>query len=85
MAFNNNRYILSTFAFFLLYGIACALEVHLPIRLPSYLGWLVTHLFLLVTAPLAIEPYIKNPEFFIRHVALLFKIKDTKNIGGIFL
>ena len=72
VAFNDTRYILPTFSFFLLHGIACALEVHLPIRLPSYLGWFVTHLFLLVTAPLAIEPYIKSQEFFICHVPPLF-------------
>ncbi|CAF1261783.1 unnamed protein product [Rotaria sp. Silwood1] len=72
IAFNDTRYIVPTFVFFLLHGIACCVEVHLPIHVPSYLGWLMTHIFLLVTAPLAMGPYITKQEFFIRHVPPFF-------------
>ncbi|CAF2745329.1 unnamed protein product [Rotaria sp. Silwood2] len=47
-----------TFIFFFLHGIACSIETKMKIQLPKYVEWIITHIFLLITAPLAVKPFI---------------------------
>lgn len=56
---------LSAFAFFLLQGLACCLETCLTIRLLPVSGWFITHVFLLLTAPLAIGPFTRQGPVFL--------------------
>ena len=48
------------FLFFVLHGIACYLETDMKIQLPEYVRWLITHIFLLITAPLMFGPFMKS-------------------------
>jgi hypothetical protein len=60
IVFNDTSSALPTFAFFLLQGIACCIETYTKIQLPQPLGSLVTHTFLLITAPMCIGIYTRE-------------------------
>ncbi len=56
---------LPSFLFFILQGIACCIEVKCPFSLPKPLGIILTHAFLLVTAPLYLGLFTRaGPEFY---------------------
>ncbi|CAF1396132.1 unnamed protein product [Rotaria sordida] len=64
---------LSPFLFFLLQGIACCIEVMCPFTPPKLLGILLTHGFLLITAPLYVGLFTRaGPEFYEFNKPLLF-------------
>jgi len=46
--------------FFFLHGLVCSFEAKIKIQLPEYISWLGTHIFLLLTAPLMLEPFMKK-------------------------
>ncbi|CAF1127755.1 unnamed protein product [Rotaria sordida] len=49
-----------TFIFFLLHGIAYSIETKMKIQLPKLVGCIITHLFLLITSPLVVKPFIQS-------------------------
>ncbi len=56
---------LPSFLFFILQGIACCVEAKCPFTLPKPLGIVLTHAFLLVTAPLYIGLFTRaGPDFY---------------------
>ncbi|CAF3960182.1 unnamed protein product [Rotaria sordida] len=64
---------LSPFLFFILQGIACCIEVMCPFTPPKLLGILLTHGFLLITAPLYVGLFTRaGPEFYEFNKPLLF-------------
>jgi hypothetical protein len=48
------------FMFFILHGIACCFEANMKLELPEHVGWLMTHAFLMCTAPLILAPFLKE-------------------------
>ncbi|CAF0941630.1 unnamed protein product [Rotaria sordida] len=60
VAFDDVSTLFPTFIFFFLHGIGCCFETKMKIQLPKYIGWILTHAFLLLTAPLVLEPSIKR-------------------------
>lgn len=65
--------VLSTFAFFLLHAILCSIEPPLLGQLPTPLKWLITHLILFLTLPLATGPSTRQgPAFFLASPPPLF-------------
>ena len=63
--FDDTQAIWITLAFFLMHGILCCAESYLAFPLPAPWGWLVTHLILFFTLPLATGPSTRNgPAFF---------------------
>jgi hypothetical protein len=65
VVFNDLSSLFLTFIFFLLHGIACCFEANMKIQLPEHVGWLITHGFLLFTAPLVLKPFIKEGSTFL--------------------
>lgn len=57
---NDTRAIMPTFTFFFLHGVACCMEKYLSIRLPAFLGWLLTNCFILLTLPLCTLSYSRQ-------------------------
>lgn len=72
VAFHNRSSLLPAFMFFFLHSIACYLEANLKLQLSAYMRWLGTHVFLLITAPLMLEPFIKEGSTFFIHYWPLF-------------
>ncbi|CAF3260842.1 unnamed protein product [Rotaria sp. Silwood2] len=60
VAFDDVSSLFPTFIFFFLHGIGCCFEANMKIQLPKYIGWILTHVFLLLTAPFVLEPSIKR-------------------------
>lgn len=55
----------STISFFILHGLACAIEANTSFGLPKPLSWLLTQLFLLSTASLQLGPFTRmGPEMY---------------------
>jgi hypothetical protein len=76
VAFDDISHLFPTFMFFLIHGIACCLEANITIQFSEYIGWLITHTFLLLTAPMVLEPFInKGFPFFVVHPPPLFHIE----------
>ncbi|CAF3412175.1 unnamed protein product [Rotaria socialis] len=75
VVFNDVSSVLSTFAFFIVNGIACGIEAYMKIQLPQPLGSLVTHLFLLLTAPMCIGIYTREAAYFPVNVPPLYDNK----------
>ncbi|CAF0994925.1 unnamed protein product [Rotaria sp. Silwood1] len=67
---------LPAFTFFLLHGIACCAEAYCPIVLPKPIGIIVTHTFLLLTAPLYVGLFTRaGPDFFVPNAPSLLNAK----------
>ncbi|CAF2884456.1 unnamed protein product [Rotaria sp. Silwood2] len=67
---------LPAFTFFLLQGIACCAEAYCPIVLPKPIGIAVTHMFLLLTAPLYVGLFTRAaPNFFVLNAPSLLNAK----------
>lgn len=64
IVFNDTSSAYSTFGFFLINGVACCIENYLKIRFPQPFGSLFTHFFLLLTAPMFVSLYTREPEYF---------------------
>ena len=76
IAFDDTSHLLPTFLFFFFHGIACCLETYIQIRSSNYIRWLLTHVFLLITAPLLLEPFVKNGSpYLVVHPPPLFHIQ----------
>jgi hypothetical protein len=67
VTFNDTSSLFPTFMFFLLHGIACSLEANMKLELSEHVGWLLTHIFLLITAPLMLGSFIKEGSQFSMH------------------
>lgn len=61
--FNDNSSALSTFMFFFINGIACCVEAYIGIQLAQPFASLMTHIFLLLTVPMCIGPFIQDSAF----------------------
>ncbi|CAF1462679.1 unnamed protein product [Adineta steineri] len=55
-----------TFCFFFLHGIACCVEANTNMQFDDHVRWVLTHTFLLITAPLMIGPFIKEGSVFLK-------------------
>ena len=64
--FDDRSTLLRTFLFFFLHGLASSLEARLPAALPRPLACITTHAFLLLTAPLFLEPFVSEHSLFFR-------------------
>jgi hypothetical protein len=76
VAFKDVQPAISNIAFFLLHGIACAIEANIGFQLPTPLAWLLTQSFLLATASLQIGPFTRiGPEFYAINPSILYDQK----------
>ena len=57
---NDYQDLFPTFLFFVLNGIICSMKISFENRLPKLIRCLITNLFLLLTAPLVLQPFIKK-------------------------
>ncbi|CAF1194798.1 unnamed protein product [Adineta steineri] len=74
VALKDYQTIIPALVFFVLHGMACTIEAHVPFQLPVLLSWLLTQLFLLVTASLQIGPFIRiGPKFYSLNPPPLFE------------
>ena len=62
--FDDRSTLVRTFLFFFLHGLASSLETRLPASLPRPLACIATHTFLLLTAPLFLEPFVSQHSLF---------------------
>ena len=60
VTFDDVGYLFPAFMFFVLHGVACGFEVRMKMKLSAHVRWLLTHAFLLLTAPLLLEPFVKK-------------------------
>lgn len=58
--FNDIPAAFSALIYFILHGLVCCLEVHVKIRLPVVIRWMLTQGFLLVTAPMMLRPFLEK-------------------------
>ncbi|CAF0814924.1 unnamed protein product [Rotaria sordida] len=65
VAFDDKSSLFPTFMFFFLHGIACSIETNMKFQLPVYVGWTITHAFLLITSPLVARPFIEKGSLFL--------------------
>ncbi|UJR32578.1 hypothetical protein I4U23_020038 [Adineta vaga] len=73
---HDSQVALSSLLFFILHGIACTIEAHIPFRLPILVSWFYTQLFLLATASLQIGVFVRaGPDFFPVNAPLFFDQK----------
>ena len=63
--FDDISYAISTFFFFFLHGLACCLEKLSQTNPMEHIGWFLTHVFLLLTAPLVLRPFAIEKSFLI--------------------
>jgi len=76
IVFDDISSVFLAFIFFVLHGIACCFEAKMKIELPEHVAWLITHAFLIYTAPLMITPFIKEGStFFMLNPPLLFDVE----------
>jgi len=76
VAFDDLSHLFPTFFFFFIHGLACCVEANLKIQLSEYIGWFLTHMFLLLTAPFLLEPFIKKGSpYLVVHPPPLFHIE----------
>ncbi|CAF1506650.1 unnamed protein product, partial [Rotaria sordida] len=75
VSFDAESSLFPTFMFFLLHGIACSIETKMRIQLPKPVGWIITHIFLLITSPLVVNPFIdKRPSFVMLNPPLFINV-----------
>jgi hypothetical protein len=72
VVFNDTSSALPTFAFFVVNSIACCIEAYMDIQLSQPFGSLVTHFFLLLTAPMCIGLYTREAAYFPVNVPPLY-------------
>lgn len=76
VVFDDKSILFSTFMFFALHGIICSLEANIKFQFPEYISWLLTHIFLLLTSPIIIGPFIKKEStFLIQHPPPLINVE----------
>ncbi|UJR20073.1 hypothetical protein I4U23_023205 [Adineta vaga] len=59
--FNDYSFLILTFLLFFLHGLVCCFEANIKVKLPHYIGWLTTHLFLLLTTGQGSTFILLNP------------------------
>ncbi|CAF0977235.1 unnamed protein product [Rotaria sordida] len=73
-SFDDKSSLFPTFMFFLLHGIACSIETKMKIQLPKYVGWIITFIFLLITSPLVVKPFL-DKRFIMLNPPLFFDVE----------
>lgn len=74
--FQDHRAAASNMLFFLLHGVACTIEAHIPFRLPAPVTCLLTQIFILATIYLQIGPFTKlGPDYYLVNAPPLFDLK----------
>lgn len=63
--FDDYSALFPAFMFFLVHGLVCCFEANVNRPLPGYIGWLTTHVFLIITAPLMLAPFIREGSEFL--------------------
>ena len=72
--FGDISYVVPTFLFFILHGIACCLEKHFQPQCMEHVAWFMTHFFLLWTSPLILRPFLIEKSFFNLNPPPLFDV-----------
>jgi hypothetical protein len=66
VVFNDTSYVMPTFIFFLVHGLACCVETHMKVDMPEHVGCMLTHVFLLLTSSMMLKPFTANDLLFFR-------------------
>ena len=64
--FDDMSFAIPTFLFFLIHGVACCVETQVKVQVPEHVGWLLTHAFILLTAPMMLRPFTSKDLLFFR-------------------